>query len=70
MIFDLINEAYKIENGNDGIAFKEMGSPRLMSTDELNISNIHVATIGHQIVGAMNISVDNDVAIIGGVSLT
>ena len=70
MIFDLINEAYKIENGNDGIAFKEIGSPRLMSTDELNTSNIHIATIGYQIVGAMNISVDNDVAIIGGVSLT
>ena len=41
-IFNLINEAYKIELGEDGVAFKKFD--RVMSIDELRVDELHIAT--------------------------
>ena len=62
-ILSIINDAYKIEIGQEGVAFKKFD--RLGSTEEIQADQLHIALIGHQIVGIINISSRQNVAEIG-----
>ena len=62
-ILSIINDAYKIEIGQEGVAFKKFD--RLGSTEEIQTDQLHIALIGHQIVGIININPRQNVAEIG-----
>ena len=59
-ILSIINDAYKIEIGQEGVAFKKFD--RLGSTEEIQTDQLHVALIGHQIVGVININTKHNIA--------
>ena len=62
-ILSIVNEAYKIEIGQEGVAFKKFD--RLGSTEEILTDQLHVALIGYQIVGVININTKHNIAELG-----
>ena len=66
-ILSIVNEAYKIEIGQEGVAFKKFD--RLGSTEEIQTDQLHIALIGNQIVEIINIDSRQKVAEIGNLVL-
>ena len=62
-VFEVVNQAYKIEIGNTGLAFKQFD--RLRSVADIVRENIHVALLGSQIVGVVGIELKQDTAALG-----
>ena len=66
-ILSIVNEAYKIEIGQEGVAFKKFD--RLGSTEEIQTDQLHIALIGYQIVGVININTKHNIAELGNSSI-
>ena len=60
---NIVNEAYKIEIGNKGLAFKEFD--RLLSVADIVKENTHIALVGAQIVGVIGIEKKDTKASLG-----
>ena len=62
-VMEVVNQAYIIEIGNTGLAFKELD--RLRSVEDLVKEETHVAQLGGEIVGVVGIEVKEDKVFIG-----
>ena len=62
-VLEIVNEAYKIEIGNTGIAFKELD--RLRDVSDIVKEETHVALLGREIVGVVGIELTQDKAHLG-----
>ena len=62
-VLELVNEAYKIEIGNTGLAFKELD--RLRDISNIAREETHVALLGMEIAGVVGIKLTEDKAALG-----
>ena len=62
-VLEVVNEAYKIEIGNKGLAFKEFD--RLQSVSDIVKEDTHIAMCGAQIVGVIGIEENGKKASLG-----
>ena len=68
MVLEIVNEAYKIEIGNTGIAFKELD--RLRDVSDIVKEETHLALLGKEIVGVVGIKLTKDKAHLGELSMS
>ena len=62
-VLEIVNEAYKIEIGNKGLAFKEFD--RLRTVSDIAKEHIHIALLGVQMVGIIGIEDNGRKACLG-----
>lgn len=67
-ILELINDAYKLEIGDSGLAFKKFD--RLQSAEDIEADKLHLALVGEDIVGCIVIATGtkHKTAVIGGLN--